>query len=244
MIKWIARSNVIHQDSRIKKLEERPRVQPVIQPVTESKEIKALKETVLDLKCRSMKNNLIFNGLHRVQNEDTEKLLHGFLYDELGVEYKIEFGNVHRIKTRGDNRRAPIVARFIYHRDLRYVLEIANRLRGKPYSIREQFPPEIEEKRRKLYPVMKQAKYDRRQCVLVRDKLYIDNELYNPESLTDTSQHTNPTNQTGEQTVSADDQTESLSPYLGRTQPRKRPRNGSSPRAPHTDGNFQNSDSS
>ena len=52
--------NIIHQDSRIKQLEENPIVQPVIQPVTESEEIKCLKEAVLDLKCRSMKNNLIF----------------------------------------------------------------------------------------------------------------------------------------------------------------------------------------
>jgi chromosome segregation ATPase len=54
--------NIIHFDSRIKKLEEKPVVQPVIQPVVESEEIKSLKESVLNLKCREMKNNLIFPG--------------------------------------------------------------------------------------------------------------------------------------------------------------------------------------
>jgi hypothetical protein len=43
--------NIIHFDSRIKKLEEKPVVQPVIQPVVESEEINSLKESVLDLKC-------------------------------------------------------------------------------------------------------------------------------------------------------------------------------------------------
>jgi DNA repair exonuclease SbcCD ATPase subunit len=38
--------NIIHFDSRIKKLEEKPVVQPVIQPVVESEEIKSLKEIV------------------------------------------------------------------------------------------------------------------------------------------------------------------------------------------------------
>ena len=215
--------NVIHQDIRIKKLEEKPIVQPVVQPVIQSEEIETLKETVLDLKCRSMKNNLIFTGLHRVQNEITENLLDCFLYNELGIEHKIEFGNVHRIKTRGDHRRAPIVARFIYHRDLQHVLANAGRLKGKPYSIREQFPPEIEARRRKLYPVMKEAKSERKHCIMVRDKLFIDNVPYVPENdiELESDQITNNVN----------DHTSPKGPYLGRYIPRKRPRQGSSPRS-------------
>lgn len=143
-----------------------------------------------------MKNNLIFTGLHRVQNEDTEELLRRFLYNELGVDYKIEFRNVHRFKTRGDYRRSPIVARFLYRKDLDYVLSIANRLKGKPYRIREQFPPEIEQARKPLYPVMKLAKQQRKQVTLNRDRLYIDNELYVPDMDTAndsaTNHHTNP----------------------------------------------------
>jgi hypothetical protein len=76
--------NIIHFDSRIKKLEEKS----VVQPVVESEEIKSLKESVPDLKCCSMKNNLIFTGLNRVQNEDTEDLLRGFLHHELEINYR------------------------------------------------------------------------------------------------------------------------------------------------------------
>lgn len=44
-------------------------------------DLKDLKDTVLDLKCRSMKNNLISTGLGRETNsEDTEKKLQDFLY--------------------------------------------------------------------------------------------------------------------------------------------------------------------
>ena len=56
--------NIIHFDSRITKLEEKPVVQPVIQPVVESEEFKSLKGSVVDLKCRSMKNKLIFTGMN------------------------------------------------------------------------------------------------------------------------------------------------------------------------------------
>ena len=87
-----------------------------------------------------------------------------------------------RFKTRGgDNRRAPIVARFIYHRDLEYILSIAHRLKGTQYGIREQFPQEIENRRKRLYPVMRRARQERRQVTQVRDRLYIDNELYEPD---------------------------------------------------------------
>jgi putative protein kinase ArgK-like GTPase of G3E family len=55
--------NLIQQDTRIKKLEEQSRVQTVVQPAVVSEEIESLKSKVLDLQCRSMKNNLVFSGL-------------------------------------------------------------------------------------------------------------------------------------------------------------------------------------
>lgn len=212
--------NLIHQDQRINTLEKRPIVQPIVQPVTESNEIKKLREDILDLKCRSMKNNLIFTGLHRVPNENTEDLLRCFLYNELGIDYKIEFGNVHRFKTRGgDNRRAPIVARFLYHVDLEHVLSIANRLKGTQYGIREQFPQEMENRRKPLYPVMRRARQERRQVTLVRDKLYIDNELYVPNELCE-----NVTPRVNEEIRDTPQRVD-----LGETPPPKRQRQGPSP---------------
>ncbi|CAG2245019.1 unnamed protein product [Mytilus edulis] len=140
-------------------------------------ELANLKERVLDLSCRSMKNNLIFTGLYGVRDENTEELLRGFLYNEIGIDYKIEFGNVHRFG-RSQRGMRPIVARFLYQSDLQYVLENAYRLHNTRYGIKQQFPKEIEDRRKKLYPIMKEAKYNRRNVKLVRDRLYIDNELY------------------------------------------------------------------
>jgi hypothetical protein len=50
----------------------------------------------------------------------------------------------------------------------------AFKLRGKPVSIHEQFPAEIENRRKQLYPVMKQAKRDGKMATTTRDKLFID----------------------------------------------------------------------
>ena len=115
----------IKHDTRMKKLEEKPVVQPVIQPVTELGQIKTLiadihdlKSKVLDLQCRSMKNNLVFTGLYQSQSENCENKLRGFIRQELEIDHYIEFGNIHRFGRRGTNNARPIVAGFIYPNDL------------------------------------------------------------------------------------------------------------------------------
>ena len=61
------------------------------------------------------------------------------------------------------------------------MLKAATRLRGTHFSIREQFPREIEEKRKQLYPILKDARNKGQQARLVRDKLLINNRLYVPQ---------------------------------------------------------------
>jgi hypothetical protein len=138
--------------------------------------LKSLQESVSDLRCRSMKSNLIFNGLKEVRNEDTEDMIRQFLEDELGIGERVEISAVHRFGKKKDGIR-PIVIRFLYMKDLEFILKHAYRLRNNRFSIRQQFPPEIEENRRKLYPVMREAKREKKQVTLVRDRLYIDNLL-------------------------------------------------------------------
>ncbi|CAG2197532.1 unnamed protein product [Mytilus edulis] len=157
-------------------------------------EIIELKDKILDLQCRKnirppVKNNLIFTGLCHSKFENCENKLRGFLRQELEVNHFIEFGNVHRFGKPGLNGARPIVARFIYHSDLQFVLNNANKLRGAPFGISEQFPAEIVKRRKKLYPVMKDAKQQQRDVVLVRDRLYIDGQLYNLQEDDDFERH-------------------------------------------------------
>jgi hypothetical protein len=141
--------------------------------------VRDLHESVLDLKATSMKNNLIFSGLHEVREENTEMLLRHFPEKEIGIDYKIEFGNVHRFGKDPRGRR-PIVAIFLYFYDLQYVLNNAYRLKGTPYSIHQQFPKEIEDRRKKLDLAQKSAKRAGKKVVMVRDRQFIDNTLHIP----------------------------------------------------------------
>ena len=76
--------------------EEMKKMSEAMKVKTEEKE--KLSSTVLDLQCRSMKTNLVFTGWDmESRDEDTEEILRRFLYFELGIERRIQFGNVHRL---------------------------------------------------------------------------------------------------------------------------------------------------
>ena len=168
------------------------------------REHEALKETVvnsdktiIDLQCRSMRDNLIFTGISEPihnggndepESEDVEQTLRTFMKDEMQIIMYMPFHRVHRLNSVDRNKRnegpKPIIAKFERFCDREYVRGQAPKtLVGKPYGVREQFPKVIEEKRRKLYPIMKQYRANKDNKVrLVRDKLYINGyEYYPPE---------------------------------------------------------------
>ena len=60
---------------------------------------------------------------------------------------------------------------------------LANSSRVSKFRVREQFPKEIEERRKMLYPAMYRLKANPNNRVsLVRDKLYVNGHLYIPEN--------------------------------------------------------------
>ena len=151
-----------------------------------------LSAEMLDLKARSMQENLLFFGLAEHQengSENVEGKLREFLKNELTLEseYEIDsivFDRVHRLGGRKMNWRRqprPVVAKFEKYTDREKIRKLGVELNKKQigYSVREQFPVEMEEKRKKLYPVMRQyQKTPNNKVVLIRDKLYINDTLY------------------------------------------------------------------
>jgi hypothetical protein len=106
--------NIIHHDQRLKKLEENPNESNAdrsqsekmeclhrvleykiksgntsISQIPTNNEIRELQESVTDLQCRSMKNNLIFTNLAEQPTEDVERKLRTFIFEKLGIEHKI-----------------------------------------------------------------------------------------------------------------------------------------------------------
>lgn len=159
-----------------------------------------LKESVLELQCRSMQENLLFFGIAETTDgpENTEQLLRRFLKIQIEdnsqinpnnsiVIDDIQFDRVHRLGQRNIAKPhpRPIVAKFerYMHREVirKAGIEI-NRSQGRQYGVREQFPYEIEQRRKTLYPVLRQQKMNKNNKVnLVRDKLYVNGKVYNPD---------------------------------------------------------------
>ena len=123
--------------------------------------------TLTDLQCRSMRDNLIFTGINEVtlkegeeEYEDAQKSLNKFLEKEMGILKIIELHRVQRMgaydKDSAKESLRPIIAKFENFKDREYVRSLA--LKGKRFGIREQYLKVIEEKRKMLYPVAKEAR--------------------------------------------------------------------------------------
>lgn len=141
-------------------------------------ELKELSERHLDLQTRSMRDNLVFDGIPETLEEDAEQVLKNFIKDELNITDDIEFHRVHRMGRKGGPRHRPIVAKFVMFKDRERVRRAApGSLMNKPYGINEQFPKEINERRKRLYPHYKAAKRQGKRATLVADKLFIEGQL-------------------------------------------------------------------
>jgi len=125
-----------------------------------------------------MKNKIIFTNIIEDRFENFEAKLRKLIFEMLGIEHNIQFGNIQRFGKRTNGRPRPIVARFIYHTDLSMVLDNANRLKKHPYWHSSTVPQYYRTARKKLYPVEKEAKRNGQHTVLVHDRLFINGVLY------------------------------------------------------------------
>lgn len=165
-----------------------------LQTTTEKlcKENKQMKAELLDLKCRSMRNNIVVMGVKEEETENytvTENLLKQFMKKELKMSDEqvadVEIERAHRIGRKKDPKKPrPIVARFLNFKMKMSVLERGRELKGTSLSINEQFPQEILERRRVLYPIMKSNRAQNIKVRLTMDKLYINNQLFRDSKVT------------------------------------------------------------
>lgn len=177
-----------------------------------------LRDELLDLQCRSMRQNLLFRGLPESDGENCEDVVKDFITSVMKIRSDVRFDRVHRIgakqsttvdasggdiadidsnvdqpQANGGNsgatvdvnplptRPRTIVARFTLFKDREMVHRKSfSTLKGTPYGVFEQFPAEIEARRRLLYPKMKAARLAKRRVRLVRDRLFIDNVEVDP----------------------------------------------------------------
>ena len=144
-------------------------------------EIDQLREQILHDQSRSMRSNLIFSGIYETgQNENTESLVRGFIQDEMGVNTRsMAIERAHRMGKWREGKHRSIVVKFLNFKDKETVRHAApKKLKNSTFGVNEQFPKEITDRRRLLYPIMKQERQQNRRANLVVDRLYTENATY------------------------------------------------------------------
>ena len=135
-------------------------------------------KSILDLQCRSMRDNIIFHGITEMKNEahhQPEELVKTFLMDNLEMNAEeveaIRFSRVHRLgKPKVKQQRPrPIVAKVADSKMKSTVM--SSKLKGSNYSISDQFPAEIMSRQRLLYLIMGEARESSSKARLSIDKL-------------------------------------------------------------------------
>ena len=133
------------------------------------KERDLMKEDIIYMKSQSMPSHLIFSRIPEESDETpekTEKIVRDFLDD-------IKFEQVHRMGNRawqGYSRN--IVAKFTLFKDRECAKQQRINLKG--FSVYEQFPREINDRRKALLPQLKAAKSNSHRAWISYDTLYID----------------------------------------------------------------------
>lgn len=149
-----------------------------------STDLQSLKERQIELQSRTMRDNLIFTGIPENETEDTEKVLADFIKNKLEITKDIEFERVHRMGKKIQGKLRPVIAKFSKFKDREIVRKqaptVLKRTENKEFGVNEQYPKEINDRRKELYPYLKSAKRNGKRANLVLDKLYVDGKLFDP----------------------------------------------------------------
>ncbi|MEW8548740.1 MAG: hypothetical protein AB2693_35000 [Candidatus Thiodiazotropha sp.] len=197
----------------------------------ENKELKtnnqSLAEDIIDLKCRSMRDNMIFLGIPETStplergavggadsgtehmdvnqpndaqssprrtyaqvtaSEDCAHKIYDFCDNVLKIPRSrecIQIDRAHRVGAPSAGKTRPIVVKF---KDTDSKMRVKNSLKHidlkqSPYAVFDQLPKEVQERRKSLIPTMLDARRRGKTAVLIRDKIYINNRLYKPNSV-------------------------------------------------------------
>ena len=153
---------------------------------------KATTDRLIKLESYSMRENIIISGLDEEERE-TEDNLYDTLMELFSTDMSLDMSNIHIVRchrlAKGAKKTGPrdVIVRFSTHNGKTTVLYSAHKLKGrnKPLYINEQFPKEIEQKRRILRPILKQGKELNKKCSLIVDKLFIEGKPYTVNNISE-----------------------------------------------------------
>lgn len=141
-----------------------------------------LQSRTTQLELYSRKPNLIFEGIEEQGEDNCISRVRHVIDENLEIDSnELNIVSCHRVKT--SRKPNPIYCRFASINDRNRVFSSVKKLKDSPYVIREDFPKEIVDKRRILYPVYKNALKSGKSAKLIGDKLIIDGVHYDVQTV-------------------------------------------------------------
>ena len=165
-------------------------------------ENKELKERLIKLDSIQRRNQVILEGITEIDFEDSSQLYHKVcsalnpIFGENTTRIPISYIERLGIKGSRNNNTRPVNIHFTCINDCEYVLQNKRYLPNGIY-IRQNYPPEIEERRSQLLPILKKAQSlptYKKKCKLVGDKLIINSKEYTKATFNQLPSELNPAN--------------------------------------------------
>ncbi|KAH3837150.1 hypothetical protein DPMN_110529 [Dreissena polymorpha] len=151
----------------------------------------SLSNDLLDLKSRSMRDNLLFFNFEeealfesRKAENCVDKLL-SFCENELSTHNarsEIKIDRAHRIGNYDRGSCRPIVVNYFQDK-MKIKQQMLDNPRASNKRVSDQFPRAIQERRKILIPYLVKARSDGKRASLVHDKLHIDNATFTVDKL-------------------------------------------------------------
>jgi ribA/ribD-fused uncharacterized protein len=145
-------------------------------------EVNAQKEKLVKFEAHSRRDNLIFFGIRQDKQENCETKIRNVLQVTMQVPEvdQIKFDRCHRL---GGPMPRPIICKFNWYKDKERVFNNRSKLANSGVSVSEDFPAEMIDRRKTLYPFMQSARKIGKFSELQGDRLYIDGKTYTVNTL-------------------------------------------------------------
>ena len=139
-----------------------------------NEKMKKLEKKTDDLEGRSRRNNLIFYGVAKEDDETSsscEDRLREIFTDRLELSEDIMLDRVHRLS---DKPSAPLIARFTYFKHKTAVLRAKHKFKGTNIFVSEDFSEAVRDVRKKLRSFIPNLKAAGKRVMMVHDHLLVD----------------------------------------------------------------------
>lgn len=142
--------------------------------------LKLLEYKSIDLEARSRRNNLIIGGISEQKDENCFTRVAEFLKNNLQIDPCPPIPRVHRLGKFKAGSTRPMIVYFLDFRDTELVLANANKLKNTNFNINRDFPKEIVNARKSLWPEYKKLRGlnpDSKVSIVYPAKLVVDGRV-------------------------------------------------------------------